>query len=111
MNEIVDRIRTLCKEHGMSLASLEKELGFANGSLAKSDEKMQAVRAKAIADYFDVATDYLLTGVEQKETSTLDEDEMDLVVTYRELNRKLRHRLMAYAYELSEYKNKGDDNE
>jgi len=62
MNEMVDRIRMLCKKHGMSLASLEKELGFANGSLAKSDEKIQSVRIKAIADYFGVSIEYLLTG-------------------------------------------------
>lgn len=59
---MVDRIRDLCRRHNMSLKALEKELGFANGSIAKSDEKIQSVRVKAIADYFGVSMEYILTG-------------------------------------------------
>lgn len=59
---MVDRIRKLCKMHGMTLASLEKELGFANGSIVKTDEKTQSGRIKAIADYFGVSMEYILTG-------------------------------------------------
>lgn len=59
---MVNRIRLLCKEHGISLAALEKALGFANGSIAKSDEKIQSIRIKAIADFFNVSMEYILTG-------------------------------------------------
>ena len=59
---MVDRIRELCKRHNMSLKALEKELGFANGSIAKTDEKTQSGRIKAIADYFGVSMEYILTG-------------------------------------------------
>lgn len=59
---MVDRIRSLCAGRGMSLAALEKELGFANGSLAKTDEKTQSGRIKAIADFFGVSMEYILTG-------------------------------------------------
>ena len=60
---MLERIRQLCEEHGTILFQLEKALGFANGSLAKSDsEKIQSGRLKAIADYFGVTVDYLLTG-------------------------------------------------
>lgn len=38
------------------------ELGYANGSIAKSSEKIQAYRLKAIADYFGVSMEYILTG-------------------------------------------------
>lgn len=61
---MLERIRQLCAEHGTNLSQLEKALGFANGSLAKSDEKIQSVRLKAIADYFGVTVDWLLTGEE-----------------------------------------------
>ena len=60
--DMVDRIRALCAAHGTNLFQLEKTLGFANGSLAKSDEKIQSWRLKAIADYFHVTVDYLITG-------------------------------------------------
>jgi len=59
---MVNRIRKLCKMHGLTLASLEKELGFANGSIVKTDEKTQSGRIKAIADYFGVSMEYILTG-------------------------------------------------
>lgn len=59
---MVERIRELCAKNGTNLASLEKILGFANGSLAKSDGKIQSVRLKAVADYFGVTMEYLLQG-------------------------------------------------
>lgn len=59
---MLERIKELCREHGTNLSQLEKALGFANGSLAKSDEKIQSWRLKAIADYFGVTIEYLLTG-------------------------------------------------
>lgn len=59
---MIERIRELCKKNGTSLAAVEKQLGFANGSLAKTDEKTQSVRIKALADYFGVSMEYLLTG-------------------------------------------------
>jgi transcriptional regulator with XRE-family HTH domain len=59
---MLERIRELCKQKGISISALEKALGFANGSIAKSDEKIQSVRIKAIADYFGVSMEYILTG-------------------------------------------------
>lgn len=59
---MLERIKALCAEHGTNLFQLEKALGFANGSIAKTDEKTQSGRLKAIADYFGVTVDYLLTG-------------------------------------------------
>lgn len=52
MNE---RIKMLCKEHGITFAALEKRLGMGNATLKKANEKIQAVRLKALADYFDVS--------------------------------------------------------
>lgn len=51
---MLERIRRLCKEKGISIVKLEKDLGFANGSIAKSDEKIQSIRLWQIADYFNV---------------------------------------------------------
>lgn len=63
--EMVDRIKELCRQKGTNLATLERELGFANGSLAKSDEKIQSIRLKAIAKYFGVKMEYLLDGEDE----------------------------------------------
>ena len=57
----LDIIRTLCTKKGISIKTLEKELGFSNGSLAKS-ATIKAERLQKIAEYFDVTVDYLMTG-------------------------------------------------
>ena len=63
--ETIDIIRGLCKEKGISITKLEVALGYGNGSISKASTKaMRSDRLKAIADYFDVSMEYLLTGKE-----------------------------------------------
>lgn len=51
--KIYDRIKELCKERGITITGLEKELGFARGSLSKIDKNKPAMeRVKKLADYF-----------------------------------------------------------
>lgn len=58
-------IRDLCKKKGTTIAQLEKDLGFGNGTIASSKSNyIRSDRLKAIADYFDVSMEYLLTGKE-----------------------------------------------
>lgn len=72
---MVERIRDLCNKEGISIARLERDLGFANGSIAKSNGRIESYRLKAIADYFGVDMEYILTGEikgkENKETRLL----------------------------------------
>ncbi len=57
----IEIIRRLCKENKISISKLETELGYGNGSIAKTSN-MSADRLKRIADYFDVSMEYLITG-------------------------------------------------
>ena len=59
---MLSRIKRLCQQRGISIAKLERDLNFANGSIAKSDEKIQANRLYAIAEYFQISMEYLLHG-------------------------------------------------
>ena len=60
--EIVTVIKALCREHGISMARLERELGFAAGSICKWDNKIPSVeRIAKVADYFGVSLD-TITG-------------------------------------------------
>ena len=70
---IVDRIRKLCKDKGINVSKLERDLGFANGSIVKTNENTQSARLKAIADYFDVSLDFLLTGKDTEKKATTGE--------------------------------------
>lgn len=58
----VERIRELCREHGTNLMRLEQAVGFPNGTIRRWGENVPAVtKVKAVADYFGVTVDELLT--------------------------------------------------
>lgn len=61
----IDIIRTLCKEKGISISELEKELGYGNGSLAKA-KSIPSDRIYDISKFFDVTMEYLMSGDEEK---------------------------------------------
>lgn len=59
----VERILELCHERRVPVARLERELQFSNGYLKNLQEgKLPAERLFAVADYFGVSPEYLLTG-------------------------------------------------
>jgi len=59
--EIVAVIKELCRAKGISMAKLERELGFAAGSVCKWDSKIPSVeRIARVADYFGVSIDYIV---------------------------------------------------
>ncbi|QHF55449.1 MULTISPECIES: helix-turn-helix domain-containing protein [Streptococcus] len=56
-----ERIKELCKKHGISLNSLEEKLGYSRNTIySLKKQKPNAERIAEIADYFNVSTDYLL---------------------------------------------------
>lgn len=58
---LVENIRTLCRENGISIRQLENALGFSNGIISSWGTKVPAVtRVKAVADYFGVTIDDLI---------------------------------------------------
>ena len=62
---VLERIKTLCKEKGISITTLEQILEYSNGSLAKA-KYIPSSRIRNIAEFFNVSTDYLLTGKEKE---------------------------------------------
>ena len=62
---VYERIYNLCKERGISVTALEKELGFGRGSIGKLkgvSKSTSSERINKIADYFDVYAEFLLRG-------------------------------------------------
>lgn len=58
---IYEKIKELCKEKGVSVTSVEKELGFSNGIISKWNKvKPIASNLKKIADYFGKPIEYFL---------------------------------------------------
>ena len=64
---IVERIKTLCAESHITIASLERRLKLGNGTIGRWNTASPTVeRLGRVADYFGVSLDYL-TGREQRE--------------------------------------------
>ena len=58
---MLENIRRLCAERGISLARLERETGIANGVIARWDTSSPRVESLVkVADFFGVTVDELL---------------------------------------------------
>lgn len=58
---ILENIRALCKERGVSISTLEKATKIGNGTIARWGESSPRVdNLKAVADYFGVTVNDLI---------------------------------------------------
>lgn len=124
----VDRVKVLCRERGVAVSKLEKDLGFGNGYIAQLRKGVfPADRLKKIADYFGVTFDWLLSGGsdvpptsqfdsrrESDEYYPLSPQEKQIIDMYRELDergrvRLIQHALNAYDAELQRMKEGGQE--
>lgn len=86
---IVETIKKLCKSHDTSIAALEKELEFGNGTIRKWDKAYpSADRLKKVADRFNVSTDFLLGRTSQMYSTS--KDEKDIEKRMEEIKRDLK---------------------
>ena len=54
-----EKIKELCKDRGINVSKLERDLGFSRGSLCKIDKNKPSIdRLGKIASYFDVPVEY-----------------------------------------------------
>ena len=59
----VERVKAICKDRGIPISKLEKDLGFSNGYIRQLRRGVfPADRLTKIAQYFDVSPSYLMTG-------------------------------------------------
>ena len=78
---IKSRIKELANAHGISIAELERKLNFANGSITKWDKQSpSSERLQAVADYFDVTTDYLLGRKDTPRFTRKDERDVQKIL-------------------------------
>ena len=62
----IDIIKNLCQQQGISIKTLEQNLGFSNGSLAKNN-CLRSDRLLAVAQYFNVSMEYLMGVVDEND--------------------------------------------
>ena len=105
-----ERIKMLCKQNGTNITALERELGFAKGSICKWENHDPSYeRVKMIADRFHVSVEYIKNGEDVKwnpkeqtidYTISLSEEEQDLLMEYRkadETQKEMIRRILAYS--------------
>lgn len=98
--DIVKRIKEKCAEKGTTMGTLEKELGFANGSIRRWDERVPgADRVLTLANRLEISVDWLLTG---KESGNLTPEEQLLVDHYRRADNRGKRSIMRIAESESE---------
>lgn len=93
--DVFDRVKMLAERDKISISALEKKLGFSNKSLYphKKDSTIRGDRIVALAKYFHVTTDWLLTG----EDPRYEIKEQELIATYRQLNDEGKEEVSHYA--------------
>lgn len=70
---MVSRIRQLCEENNMSFLALETAIGKPPGTIRRWDDNRPSIDVvKAVADYFGVSLDYLMTGKSSAEVTDDD---------------------------------------
>jgi len=76
--ELLDRIKILCKEKGVSQRKMEQEIGISNGASSKWENSSPSIEVlKKVSSYFDVSINYLITG-ETTSTALNTKDEKDI---------------------------------
>lgn len=78
-----DTIKKLCKRQGVTVTGVEKDLGFARGSLCKVNTNKPSVqKVQKLADYFGVSVDYLMnqngTNANTPSSELNSKDEKDI---------------------------------
>lgn len=81
MNNLYERIFSLCSENGIKPGKMCTDLGISRGNISDLKmgriESLSADKLAKIATYFKVSVDYLLTGTETKKAPT-QEGERDI---------------------------------
>jgi hypothetical protein len=95
-------IKSLCDEKGINIFTLEKTLGIANGNIRRWDvSKPNIEKVAAVADYFGVTVDYLLTGKQPTVTDGLSEEAIMIANIIDALPPDRRRLLLALVRELA----------
>ena len=72
MGEIYDQLKKAAKEKGLTITGIEKQLGFARGSLSKIDEhKPSAEKAAKLSELLGVPIDVLTPTVKRKQITAV----------------------------------------
>lgn len=75
---LLDRIKILCKEKGVSQRKMEQDIGISNGASSKWENSSPSIEIlQKLSSYFNVSINYLITG-ETTSAALNTNDEKDI---------------------------------
>ncbi len=88
-----ERLQMLCKERGVSLSSMLKELGLSTGSTGnwKRGQFPKGDILAKIADYLDTSIDYMIFGEYHND---LNKEERKLLEMYRSAPERAKYKVL-----------------
>ena len=92
-NVNLDRIKALCRERGITVAQMARDLDFGEGAIYKwPKNKPSGERVARVAKYFNVSTDYLYgrTDLKQNPENIVDAELITLQRAIQNLNQEDR---------------------
>ena len=99
-----ERIKELCKKNKLTITALERELGFAKGSICKMEtHKPSYERLDKIASRFNVSIEYLLGSNSIEIDNITHTWEVDCIKEVMQ-DEEMSKRLIAYANKLLDLK-------
>lgn len=88
---LLEKIKALCSQSGISLCELEKRLGFGNGLLRKWETSSPSIHnLQKVAHYFGVSIGYLV------EENPLSQDALEIAHQYEQMTFKQRALVKCY---------------
>lgn len=93
--DFYQKVRTMCKQHGIKVYQMEKEIGIADGSAKKWRGRFPSSETLIkLSDFFGVSIDALIG---REPTEMLLPDERKLIALFREMNEAGKAYLMQTA--------------
>lgn len=91
--DLKERIKSLCRDNGISMNKLEEILGFGKGYISKLNlSTPNTAKIKKIADYFGVSITYLLDGEDKTSQELTERDERDIKKDLDRIMEKIRRK-------------------
>lgn len=99
-----ERIQILCEQNGTTITKLCILITGSSGNLNTWKKGyMRSDYLKKIADYFNVSTDYLLTGEEKSSLFDLTENEQRILDIFKHLTESQQGQIIGRAELMAEY--------
>lgn len=81
MNKLYLRVKDLANQRKVSLAKVERDLGFSNGIISTwKNGRASQDKINQLADYFNVTTDYLLGRTDTPQFTRKDEKDVQKIL-------------------------------